>query len=166
MAMLTDFTVAENMVLQRIGRKPFTRRGTIRWNTVRDEAQRLAQEFDVRTPSVNTPAGKLSGGNAQKMILARELARQPKVLIAAQPTRGLDVSAIEYVHRRLVGFRDAGLAILLISSELYEIFSLSDRIAVMYGGKIMGILDAAVATTYDVGLLMAGVKEQIECCET
>ncbi len=166
MAMLTDFTVAENMVLQRIGRKPFTRRGTIRWNTVRDEAQRLAEEFDVRTPSVNTPAGKLSGGNAQKMILARELARQPKVLIAAQPTRGLDVSAIEYVHRRLVGFRDAGLAILLISSELYEIFSLSDRIAVMYGGKIMGILDAAVATTNEVGLLMAGVKEQIECCET
>ncbi len=163
MAMLTDFTVAENLVLQRIGRKPFTRRGWIDWDTVREEAQRLITEFDVRTPSANTLAGNLSGGNAQKMILARELARKPKVLIAAQPTRGLDVSAIEYVHRRLVEFRDAGLAILLISTELYEIFSLSDRIAVMYGGKVMGVVNASETSTSDIGLMMAGVKET-QCC--
>jgi general nucleoside transport system ATP-binding protein len=164
MAMLTDFTVAENLVLQRIGEEPFTRRGWIDWKAVRSQARRLTQEFDVRTPSVDDQAGKLSGGNAQKMILARELSRNPKVLIAAQPTRGLDVSAIEYVHRRLIECRDAGLAILLISTELYEIFSLSDRIAVMYGGRIMGILDSEEATTNEVGLLMAGVKEN-QCYE-
>jgi general nucleoside transport system ATP-binding protein len=160
MAMLTDFTVAENLVMQRIGDEPFTRRGWIDWNRVRQEAAKLVQEFDVRTPSVNDKAGQLSGGNAQKMILARELSRNPKVLIAAQPTRGLDVSAIEYVHRRLIEFRDAGLAILLISTELYEIFSLSDRIAVMYGGRIMGIIISEEATTNEIGLLMAGVKER------
>ncbi|MDR3576104.1 MAG: ABC transporter ATP-binding protein [Anaerolineaceae bacterium] len=163
MAMLTDFTVAENLVLQRIGFEPFTRRGWIDWDIVRAEARRLINQFDVRTPSVNTLAGNLSGGNAQKMILARELARNPKVLIAAQPTRGLDVSAIEYVHRRLVEARDAGLAILLISTELYEIFSLSDRIAVMYGGRVMGVVNADETNTNDIGLMMAGVKE-MECC--
>jgi simple sugar transport system ATP-binding protein len=159
MAMLSDFSIAENLVLQRIGDAPFTRRGWIDWRAVRAEAQRLTDEFDVRTPSVNTLAGNLSGGNAQKMILAREMARRPKVLIAAQPTRGLDVSAIEYVHRRLVEARDAGLAILLISTELYEIFSLSDRIAVMYGGRVMGVVDAQETTTNDIGMMMAGVKE-------
>ncbi len=159
MAMLTDFTVAENLMLQRIGDEPFTRRGWIDWRTVRSEAQRLVKEFDVRTPSVNTLAGGLSGGNAQKMILAREMARKPKVLIAAQPTRGLDVSAIEYVHRRLVEARDAGLAILLISTELYEIFSLSDRIAVMYGGRVMGVVNAEETSTNEIGMMMAGVKE-------
>jgi simple sugar transport system ATP-binding protein len=159
MAMLTDFTVAENLMLQRIGDEPFTHRGWINWRTVRSEAQRLVKEFDVRTPSVNTLAGGLSGGNAQKMVLAREMARQPKVLIAAQPTRGLDVSAIEYVHRRLVEARDAGLAILLISTELYEIFSLSDRIAVMYGGRVMGVVDAEKTSNNEIGMMMAGVKE-------
>ena len=166
MAMLTDFTVAENLVLQRIVDIPFSRHGWIDWNCVRSEAQRLTKEFDVRTPSVNTPAGKLSGGNAQKMILARELSRKPRVLIAAQPTRGLDVSAIEYVHRRLVEFRDAGLAILLISNELYEIFSLSDRIAVMYGGRIMGVVNAKDTNSKEIGMMMAGVKEMQSCAET
>lgn len=163
MAMLTDFTVAENLVLQRICDEPFSHNGWIDWNYVHTEARRLTSEFDVRTPSVNTPAGKLSGGNAQKMVLARELSRNPKVLIAAQPTRGLDVSAIEYVHRRLIEFRDAGLAILLISTELYEIFSLSDRIAVMYGGRVMGVVNAADTNQNEVGLMMAGVKE-MQCC--
>ena len=159
MAMLTDFSVAENMLLQRIGQPPFTRRGWIDWQAVRSEAQRLVKDFDVRTPSINTHAGNLSGGNAQKMVLARELARQPKVLIAAQPTRGLDVSAIEYVHRRLVEARDAGLAILLISTELYEIFSLSDRIAVMYGGQVKGVVNADETNANEIGMMMAGVKE-------
>lgn len=120
----------------------------------------MVEQFDVRTPSTETSAGNLSGGNIQKMILARELAREPIVLLAAQPTRGLDVSAIEYVHRRLVEYRDAGLAILLFSTELYEILSLSDRIAVMYGGKFAGVVDAEGCDVNDIGLMMAGERVQ------
>jgi len=114
----------------------------------------------VRTPSVDTPAGSLSGGNAQKMVLARELARQPKVLLAAQPTRGLDVSAIEFVHRKLIEQRDAGLAVLLISTELDEILALSDRIAVMYEGQIIGVVQAKDADVNEIGLMMAGARGQ------
>ena len=156
MGMLNEFTVAENLVLQRIGDAPFTRKKWLRWAAIRREARQLVANYDVRTPSVETPAGKLSGGNAQKVVLARELARQPKVLLAAQPTRGLDVSAIEYVHRKLIEQRDAGVAILLISTELDEILSLSDRIAVMYEGKIVGVVDAAGANVGRLGLMMAG----------
>jgi simple sugar transport system ATP-binding protein len=166
MAMLTDFTVAENMVLQRIGEEPFARHGWIDWNRVETEAEHLTEEFDVRTPSIKTRAGKLSGGNAQKMVLARELSRNPRVLIAAQPTRGLDVNAEGYVHRRLIEARDSGVAILLISSELYEIFSLSDRIAVMYGGKVMGIVNTEDTNQNEIGLMMTGVKEMQWCAET
>ncbi|MBN1264957.1 MAG: ABC transporter ATP-binding protein [Anaerolineales bacterium] len=156
MGMLKDFTVAENLVLQRIGDSPFTKRGMLQWEEIRCEARQLVKTYDVRTPSTEVMAGKLSGGNAQKMVLARELARDPKVLIAAQPTRGLDVSAIEYVHKTLVEKRDAGMAILLISTELDEIFNLSDRIAVMYEGEIIGIMDRNDADLYTVGLMMAG----------
>jgi simple sugar transport system ATP-binding protein len=104
-----------------------------------------------------TPAGKLSGGNAQKMVLAREIALQPRFLLAAQPTRGLDISAIEYVHRTLIEQRDQGVAILLISSELDEIFSLSDRIAVLYEGRVMGIVAGGNEAMRVVGMMMAGV---------
>jgi general nucleoside transport system ATP-binding protein len=158
MGFLTDFSVAENMFLQRIGEKPYTKNGWIDWGEIQREAQQLVKAFDVRTPSIETEAGKLSGGNIQKMILARELARDPKILVAAQPTRGLDVSAIEYVHQRLVEQRDAGLAILLFSTELYEIMSLSDRIAVMYGGSIVGVVDAKGVDINQLGLMMAGEK--------
>lgn len=157
--MLSDFTVTENLVLQRIGDEPFTRRGWLQWDLIRAEAETLVKKYDVRTPSTEINAGKLSGGNAQKMVLARELARKPRVLIAAQPTRGLDVSAIEYVHHQLIEERDAGMAILLISTELEEIFNLSDRIAVMYEGEIIGILDASEADIQTVGLMMAGGNE-------
>lgn len=157
--MLSDFTVTENLVLQRIGDEPFTRRGWLQWDQIRAEAETLVKKYDVRTPSTEINAGKLSGGNAQKMVLARELARKPGVLIAAQPTRGLDVSAIEYVHHQLIEERDAGVAILLISTELEEIFNLSDRIAVMYEGEIIGILDASKADIQTVGLMMAGGNE-------
>ncbi len=156
--LLKDFTVAENLVLQRIDRPPFSLRGRLSREAVGREAARLVKDFDVRTPTTETFAGKLSGGNAQKMILARELARSPRVLIAAQPTRGLDVSAIEYVHRTLIEQRDAGLAILLISSELEEILALSDRIAVMYEGQIVGIVDAASADVHEIGLMMTGAS--------
>jgi ABC-type uncharacterized transport system ATPase subunit len=154
--LLPDFAVAENLVLQRIDQPPFTRRGWLRQKLIRREAQMLVRTFDVRTPSVDSAAGKLSGGNAQKMILARELARHPRVLLAAQPTRGLDVSAIEFVHRTLIQERDNGLAILLFSTELDEIMALSDRIAVMYGGQIIGTRDAQTADVHDIGLMMGG----------
>ncbi len=158
MGLLPDFTVAENLFLQRIGELPFTQRGVLNWEAIRKEAQALMTAYNVRGASVDTPAGALSGGNAQKMILARELARGPQVLIAAQPTRGLDVSAIEYVHRRLIEQRDAGVAILLISTELDEILALSDRIAVMYEGEIVGVVDAVDADVNEIGLMMAGSK--------
>ena len=160
MGLLPDFTVAENLLLERIDKPPFTQRAVLQWQTIYSEAERLVEDFDVRTPSTRSTAGKLSGGNAQKMILARELARNPKVLIAAQPTRGLDVSAIEFVHRTLIEQRDKGLAILLFSTELEEIMALSDRIAVISGGEIVAIMPADEADIFEIGLLMAGVKEQ------
>lgn len=158
MAMLKDFSVAENLVLQRVGDAPFTTRGFLDRGAIRCNAEQLIRDFDVRTPSPETPAGNLSGGNAQKMVLARELARAPRVLLAAQPTRGLDVAAIEFVHRKLIEQRDAGLGVLLISTELDEILALSDRIAVMYEGEIMGIVEAGSVDVKDIGLMMAGQK--------
>jgi simple sugar transport system ATP-binding protein len=158
MGMLSGFTVAENLILQRVDQAPFTRRGRLNNRAIQAEAEKLVENFDVRTPSVDTPAGKLSGGNVQKMILARELARCPKVLLAAQPTRGLDVSAIEYVHTKLIEQRDLGMGILLFSTEMYEIMALSDRIAVMYDGEITGIVDAKNVDMNEIGLMMAGAK--------
>jgi simple sugar transport system ATP-binding protein len=158
--LLQDFNVAENLVLERFDRPPFTRGGLLDWKQIYNEAKKLVKAFDVRTPSVQTLAGKLSGGNAQKMILARELSRQPRVLLAAQPTRGLDVSAIEFVHTRLLEKRDEGAAILLFSTELDEILTLSDRIAVMYAGKIVGMLDADKADINQLGLMMGGSAVQ------
>jgi simple sugar transport system ATP-binding protein len=157
--LLQDFNVAENLVLERFDRRPFTRRGFLDWKQIFREAKELVDSFDIRTPSLQTLAGKLSGGNVQKMILARELARRPRVLLAAQPTRGLDVSAIEFVHRKLVEQRDAGTAILLFSTELDEILALSDRIAVMHAGRIMGIVAGDNVDIGQLGLMMGGAKE-------
>jgi simple sugar transport system ATP-binding protein len=114
------------------------------------------EEFDVRTPSPHIPAQNLSGGNQQKVIVAREFSRPIKLLIAAQPTRGLDVGSIEYIHQRLIEKRDEGAAVLLVSVELDEIMALSDRIAVMYEGRIVGTVDADQVTREELGLLMAG----------
>ena len=160
MGMLKEFTVAENLLLQRIGDPPFTSHGWLSRDAIQRAARNLVTAYDIRTPSTETLAGTLSGGNAQKMVLARELARDPKVLLAAQPTRGLDVSAIEYVHRRLIEQRDAGVAILLISTELDEILALSDRIAVIYEGEIVGMMDAGAADIEEIGLMMAGSVRQ------
>ena len=112
----------------------------------------------VKTPSLDTPIKNLSGGNIQKLIMARELSRQPKVLIAAQPTRGVDIGATEYIHQRLLEQREAGTAILLISEDLDEIRTLSDRIAVMYEGQIIGIVERDQATVEQIGLMMAGIS--------
>ncbi len=154
--MLTDFSVAENLVLDTHGQAPFTRRGMLDPTRIEQHGEELVKRFDVRTPSARARAGTLSGGNLQKMILARELCGRPQVLVAAQPTRGLDVSAIEYVHRELMAQRAAGVAVLLISTELDEVLALSDRIGVIYEGQIVAVFPAAEADIQQIGLLMAG----------
>ncbi len=125
-----------------------------------ENANQLIKDFDIRTPGAMTKAGALSGGNQQKVIVAREFSRPIKLLIASQPTRGLDVGSIEYIHRRIIEKRDQGTAVLLVSTELDEIMGLSDRIAVMYRGKIVDVMSAQAVTKEQVGLLMAGITQQ------
>ncbi|MCI0827889.1 MAG: ABC transporter ATP-binding protein [Chloroflexi bacterium] len=153
------YPLDENLVLQTYYLPPFAKRTFLQPKEVRENAIRLIQEFDVRTPSVRTHAGSLSGGNQQKVIVARELSRDIRLLIANQPTRGLDVGSIEFIHRRIVEKRDEGVGVLLVSSELDEILGLSDRIAVMYAGEILAVMPAEEATKERLGLLMAGVRE-------
>ena len=154
--LVLEFSVAENMILQSYNKRPFSKGINLKWDVIRAYARKLIAEFDVRTPDEDTLAGSLSGGNQQKAILARELSRTPELIVVAQPTRGLDVGAIEYIHRRLVEERDAGKAVLLVSLELDEVMALSDRIAVLYEGKIMGTIDIEDATEEKLGLMMAG----------
>ncbi|MBP7165753.1 MAG: ABC transporter ATP-binding protein [Firmicutes bacterium] len=158
--LVLEFSVAENMVLQTYYRPPFSVKGRLNWEIIKSEARRLVEEFDIRTPGEDVPAGSLSGGNQQKVIVARELSRQPELVIAAQPTRGLDVGAIEFVHSRLVEARDAGKAVLVVSLELDEILALADRIAVMYEGEIVGVLNRDEATEELLGLMMAGATRR------
>jgi simple sugar transport system ATP-binding protein len=153
------YPVDENLILQTYYLAPFASGLNINPKAVDANARRLVREFDVRTPSIETPAGSLSGGNQQKVIVARELSREVHLLIANQPTRGLDVGSIEYIHHRIIEKRDEGVAVLLVSSELEEILNLSDRIAVMYAGEILAVIPAEQATAERVGLLMAGVRE-------
>ena len=142
-------------------RQPFSRRGVRDEAAIRDHAAELVEAFDIRTPGVTTPAGDLSGGNQQKLVVARELGREIRLLIAAQPTRGIDVGSIEFIHQQIVEQRDRGVAVLLVSAELDEILALADRIAVMYEGEIIQVLPAAEATRERLGLLMAGVHEEV-----
>ena len=155
------FPVADNLVLNTYYQAPFTRSAVLQEKSILSNAETLIKEFDIRTPGPATPAGSLSGGNQQKVIVAREFSRPIKLLIASQPTRGLDVGSVEYIHRRLLEKRDQGCAVLLVSSELDEIMELSDRIAVMYRGKIVDIIPAQQATKEGVGLLMAGVHPHV-----
>ena len=150
-----SFSVAENLILDTYNRPPFASGVNLNLPAIRANATALIEEFDVRTGSPATPAGTLSGGNQQKVILAREVGREHKVLIASQPTRGLDVGSIEFVHRRIVEQRDHGVAVIIVSSELDEIYALADRIAVMYEGEITGFRDPDVPTA-ELGRLMAG----------
>nr|WP_218566519.1 ABC transporter ATP-binding protein [Vallicoccus soli] len=152
------FSVAENLVLDQHDREPYGTRLALRPAAVRREARRLVEEFDVRTQSVQTPVGTLSGGNKQKVVLARELSRPLRLFIAAQPTRGLDVGSIEFVHRRVVHERDVGTAVVLVSTELDEVLALADRIAVMYRGRLVGIVGPDTPRDA-LGLMMAGVPE-------
>ncbi|MDP6867261.1 MAG: ABC transporter ATP-binding protein [Acidimicrobiales bacterium] len=151
-----EFSVAENLILVAHDSEPFSRRGILRLGKIVERCRELVERFDVKTPTLETTTATLSGGNIQKLILARELSGQPKVLLAAQPTRGVDIGAAEYIHRRLIEERSAGNAILVISEDLDEVLALSDRVAVMFEGRIVAVMDVAEATVERVGLLMAG----------
>lgn len=158
--LVLDFPIGENMVLQTYYKEPYSKRGILNFKAIYDKARQLIQEFDVRTPDEYTKARALSGGNQQKAIIGREVDRDPDLLIAAQPTRGLDVGAIEFIHKRLIEQRDKGKAVLLVSFELDEIMNVSDRIAVIYEGKIVVIVDPKETTEQELGLLMAGSKRK------
>jgi ABC-type uncharacterized transport system ATPase subunit len=162
--LVLTYPVKDNMVLNTYYVKPYTERAVLQEDVILSNAEALINGYDVRTPSALVEVSTLSGGNQQKVIVARELSRPIKLLVAAQPTRGLDVGSIEYIHKRLIEKRDEGVAVLLVSTELDEIMQLSDRIAVMYRGQIVDILSIEDATKENIGLLMAGifVKTQAE----
>ena len=157
---IAGFSVAENLLLIDHGDDRFVTRGMLDFDAIRQHCQALVEEYDVKTPSLDTLVQSLSGGNIQKLILARELSGTPKVLLASQPTRGVDIGASEYIHQRLIEQRSESTAILMVSEDLDEVFALSDRIAVIYEGEILGVVDAAATTRQAVGLMMAGVKSE------
>jgi len=155
--LVLTYTVADNMALCDYYHAPFSIRGVIQPKALDENSRKLIKAFDVRTPSPFVSAGKLSGGNQQKVIVGRELSRSNvKLVVANQPTRGLDVGSIEYIHSEIIKMRDRGVAVLLISAELDEIMALSDRIAVMYRGQIVAVVDAKNTTREQLGLWMAG----------
>lgn len=156
--LLLDFTLVENLIGKTHYQAPFAKRGVFQQAEIKQYAENVIEEYDVRTPSPELKAKLLSGGNQQKVVLARELSGKPDLVIAAQPTRGLDVGATEYVHRRMIEARDNGAGILFISTELEEVLSLSDRIAVMFEGEIMGIVPGKGADIHEIGEMMAGVR--------
>ena len=159
--LVLDYTLEENMVLQRYWEPEFQSHGFIRRDKVRAYAERLIEQYDVRSAEgPQTIARSMSGGNQQKAIVARELDKQSNLLVAVQPTRGLDVGAIEYIHKQIVRERDEGKAVLLVSLELDEVMNLSDRILVMYEGRVVGEFDPAATTVQELGLYMAGAKRQ------
>ncbi|MBQ5801148.1 MAG: ABC transporter ATP-binding protein, partial [Clostridia bacterium] len=159
--LVLDYSLEENMVLQRYFEPKFQKNGFIRFDSVREYADDLIERFDVRSgQGAATVSRSMSGGNQQKAIVAREMDREHKLLVAVQPTRGLDVGAIEYIHKQIVSSRDKGTAVLLVSLELEEVMSLSDRILVMYEGEIVGELDPKTTTVQELGLYMAGAKRQ------
>jgi len=159
--LVLDFSLEQNMVLQKFQEKRFQQAGFIRFGEVRKYAEDLIEQYDVRSgQGPITRARSMSGGNQQKAIVAREIDRDMPLIIAVQPTRGLDVGAIEYIHGQLVAQRDAGKAVLLVSLELDEVMNLSDRILVMYEGEIVGEFDPNQVTVEELGLYMAGAKKQ------
>lgn len=158
--LVLDYSLAENSILGSHHLSKFRKGFGLNYGKIREYCRNLIKEYDVRTPSEKVLAKSLSGGNQQKLIVAREIDRDPSLCIASQPTRGLDVGAIEFVHKKLVELRDEGKAVLLVSLELDEVMDLSDRIAVMYDGKIVGILDAKDATEKKLGIMMAGGEAQ------
>jgi ABC-type uncharacterized transport system ATPase subunit len=156
--LISGFRVSENLYLGCQRSRPFRTGPFLNAKAIRSYARECVRQFEISTPSINHLSKNLSGGNQQKLILARELRSVPKVLLAAQPTRGLDVGIVEYVHRQLLEKRKEGMAILLATEDLDELFLLADRIAVIFQGNIIGILDSAKATRENIGLLMAGCQ--------
>jgi simple sugar transport system ATP-binding protein len=159
--LILDFSLEENLILQSYYKEPFSKNGLLQPQEIRKYSDRLIKEFDVRSGQGSvTAARSMSGGNQQKAIIAREVDRSPNLLIAAQPTRGLDVGAIEYIHKRLIEEREKGKAILIMSLELEEVLSLPDRIAVLYEGEIAGIVEASQTNENELGLMMSGSKRK------
>ncbi|HHT48572.1 MAG TPA: ABC transporter ATP-binding protein [Firmicutes bacterium] len=157
--LILDYTLEENMILKIYDEPPYAEKGLLNRETIRKHTERVMQEFDVRSGQGSLAlARSLSGGNQQKAIVGREIDIDPDLLIAVQPTRGLDVGAIEYIHKRIVEQRDKGKAVLLVSLELDEILTLSDRIAVIYNGELIGIVEAQATNEQEIGLMMAGVQ--------
>ena len=159
--LIGSYSVADNSVLNRYYRRPFSAAGMLHRDRIDAHARDVVTTFDVRTPSVNTPADSLSGGNKQKLIVGREFSDDIDLLIAAQPTRGIDIGAIEFIWRRIRDRRDEGTAVLLVSAELDEVLALSDRVAVMYEGRIVATVDPRTATREEIGLLMAGATPAV-----
>jgi simple sugar transport system ATP-binding protein len=156
MGLILAFDVAENLVLDSYYAEPYSHGIRMDWDYAHRHADELIEQYDIRTPSSHTNVGNLSGGNQQKLIVAREFARDTKLIIASQPTRGIDVGSIEYIHGRIVEERDDGAAVLIVSSELDEILALADRILVMFRGKIVAEVPGHEATPSQLGLYMAG----------
>jgi general nucleoside transport system ATP-binding protein len=153
-----ELSVSENLMLEQHGQPPFARSIFLNFPVIESNNQKLIIDFEIKTPSTRTPLRNLSGGNIQKLIMARELSRKPSVLVASQPTRGVDIGSTEYIHQRLIAQREEDTATLLISEDLDEIRNLSDRIAVIFEGQIIGILDRSESSVEQLGLMMAGVK--------
>jgi general nucleoside transport system ATP-binding protein len=160
--LIAEFPVADNLVLNAFDRPPYAHGLSMDRGAIATAAEQRVREFDIRTPSIRAPAGTLSGGNQQKIIVAREFSRHLTLLVASQPTRGLDVGSVQYIHERIVKQRDEGLAVLIVSSELDEVLALADRIAVMYRGRMAGPFEAATMTRERLGLLMAGAEQDPE----
>lgn len=160
--LVLSLPISDNLVLNTYYLKPYSKGVFLDQKVIVETGNKLVENFDIRTPSIFTHASSLSGGNQQKIIVAREFSRDIKLLIASQPTRGLDVGSIEYIHKRLLSKRDEGCAVLLVSTELDEIMQLSDRIAVLYRGKIISIVDAKTTSKEQLGLLMAGITQEPE----
>lgn len=156
--LVPDFNIAENLMLDRADGAPFVRRGSVQDRRLRAFAAEKVREYDVRSQGVDTPVRRLSGGNQQKVVLARELSRDIELFVAAQPTRGIDVGSIEFIHKQIVATRDRGIPVVVVSTELDEVVALADRIAVMYRGQIVGIVDADTPRD-TLGLMMAGVRD-------
>ena len=157
--LVSSFTIAENLMLDRSFRPPFVRRGTVQNTELEEFAQHKLQEYDIRAPGISTLAGNLSGGNQQKVVVARELSRDLRLLVAAQPTRGVDVGSIEFIHQQIVATRDGGIPVLVVSTELDEVTALADRVMVLYRGRIVGIVPADTPREV-LGLMMTGERPE------
>src|SRR6185369_16231137 len=157
--LLLSFDLASNSILGVHRERPISGTLLLDNNVIVERAQRLVREYDVRPPNIGLPARALSGGNQQKLIVAREFDIKPRLVLVAQPTRGVDIGATEFIHRKLIELRDGGAAVLLVSAELDEVLSLSDRVIVLYEGRIVGEVDPQKVSEEEIGLMMTGGKE-------